>query len=195
MGKRFLWILVFSILFISGCHSEVQIEPKQSPKEVLQLYLEAVKKQDGLTMADYTLDHSGVDFTISEEEAKTWGLRSESMQKLYVQLLNFTYKSDEAVINEPKAEIKLYVQAYDVSKVLEDIVKKQEENFQEINGDDLSDADKNQKIADIIVEEFQNAERTKSFDLIVHLQLAENEWLIDPKDEAKLLEMLFAIDS
>lgn len=195
MGNRFLLLLTLSILLISGCQSKVAAEPKQSPKEVLQLYLEAVKKQDGLAMADYTLDHSGVDFTISEEEAKTLGLRRESIKKLYAQLLNFTYKSDESSIYETKAEIKLHVQAYDISKVLADIVKKQEENFQEINGNDLSEADKNQKIADIIIEEFQHAERTKSFDLVVHLELVENQWLIDPKDEAKLLGMLFAVDS
>ena len=194
MRKRILSIVMLSMLFICGCSSEEKAMPEQSPKEVLQLYLEAIKKQDGVTMADHTSDQSGVDFTISEEDAKAWGLNKESMQKLYAQLLNFTYTCDEAVINETKAEIKLHVKAYDLSEVLSDIVSKQEENFQAINGDDLSEADKNQKIADIIIEEFQKAERSKSFDMTMRLQLVDNKWLIESQDGAKLLEQLFVMN-
>lgn len=193
MRKRILSIVILSMLFICGCRSEEKVMPEQSPKAVLQLYLEAIKKQDGMVMADHTSDQSGVDFTISEEDAKVWGLNKDSMWKLYAQLLNFTYTCDEAVINETKAEIKIHVQAYDLSEVLTDIVSKQEETFQAINGDDLSEADKNQKIADIIIEEFQNAERSKSFDMTMRLQLADNKWLIESQDGEKLLEQLFVM--
>ena len=193
MRKRILSIVMLSMLFICGCSSEEKVMPEQSPKEVLQLYLEAIKKQDGVTMADHTSDQSGVDFTISEEDAKVWGLNKDSMWKLYAQLLNFTYTCDEAVVNETKAEIKIHVQAYDLSEVLTDIVSKQEETFQAINGDDLSEADKNQKIADIIIEEFQNAERSKSFDMTMRLQLVDNKWLIESQDGEKLLEQLFVM--
>ena len=139
MRKRILSIVILSMLFICGCRSEEKVMPEQSPKAVLQLYLEAIKKQDGMVMADHTSDQSGVDFTISEEDAKVWGLNKDSMWKLYAQLLNFTYTCDEAVVNETKAEIKIHVQAYDLSEVLTDIVSKQEETSQAINGDDLSD--------------------------------------------------------
>ncbi len=193
MRKRILSIVILSILFICGCRSEEKVMPEQSPKAVLQLYLEAIKKQDGMVMADHTSDQSGVDFTISEEDAKVWGLNKDSMWKLYAQLLNFTYTCDEAVVNETKAEIKIHVQAYDLSEVLTDIVSKQEETFQAINGDDLSEADKNQKIADIIIEEFQNAERSKSFDMTMRLQLVDNKWLIESQDGEKLLEQLFVM--
>lgn len=193
MRKRILSIVILSMLFICGCRSEEQVMPEQSPKAVLQLYLEAIKKQDGMVMADHTSDQSGVDFTISEEDAKVWGLNKDSMWKLYAQLLNFTYTCDEAVVNETKAEIKIHVQAYDLSEVLTDIVSKQEETFQAINGDDLSEADKNQKIADIIIEEFQNAERSKSFDTTMRLQLVDNKWLIESQDGEKLLEQLFVM--
>lgn len=193
MRKRILSIVILSMLFICGCRSEEQVMPEQSPKAVLQLYLEAIKKQDGMVMADHTSDQSGVDFTISEEDAKVWGLNKDSMWKLYAQLLNFTYTCDEAVVNETKAEIKIHVQAYDLSEVLTDIVSKQEETFQAINGDDLSEADKNQKIADIIIEEFQNAERSKSFDMTMRLQLVDNKWLIESQDGEKLLEQLFVM--
>lgn len=193
MRKRILSIVILSILFICGCRSEEKVMPEQSPKAVLQLYLEAIKKQDGMVMADHTSDQSGVDFTISEEDAKVWGLNKDSMWKLYAQLLNFTYTCDEAVVNETKAEIKIHVQAYDLSEVLTDIVSKQEETFQAINGDDLSEADKNQKIADIIIEEFQNAERSKSFEMTMRLQLVDNKWLIESQDGEKLLEQLFVM--
>lgn len=193
MRKRILSIVILSMLFICGCRSEEKEMPEQSPKAVLQLYLEAIKKQDGMVMADHTSDQSGVDFTISEEDAKVWGLNKDSMWKLYAQLLNFTYTCDEAVVNETKAEIKIHVQAYDLSEVLTDIVSKQEETFQAINGDDLSEADKNQKIADIIIEEFQNAERSKSFDMTMRLQLVDNKWLIESQDGEKLLEQLFVM--
>ncbi|NBJ64415.1 hypothetical protein D5266_04355 [bacterium c-19] len=193
MRKRILSIVILSMLFICGCRSEEKVMPEQSPKAVLQLYLEAIKKQDGMVMADHTSDQSGVDFTISEEDAKVWGLNKDSMWKLYAQLLNFTYTCDEAVVNETKAEIKIHVQAYDLSEVLTDIVSKQEETFQAINGDDLSEADKNQKIADIIIEEFQNAERSKSFDMTMRLQLVDNKWLIESQDGEKLLEQLFVM--
>ncbi len=193
MRKRILSIVILSMLFICGCRSEEKVMPEQSPKAVLQLYLEAIKKQDGMVIADHTSDQSGVDFTISEEDAKVWGLNKDSMWKLYAQLLNFTYTCDEAVVNETKAEIKIHVQAYDLSEVLTDIVSKQEETFQAINGDDLSEADKNQKIADIIIEEFQNAERSKSFDMTMRLQLVDNKWLIESQDGEKLLEQLFVM--
>ena len=193
MRKLILSIVILSMLFICGCRSEEKVMPEQSPKAVLQLYLEAIKKQDGMVMADHTSDQSGVDFTISEEDAKVWGLNKDSMWKLYAQLLNFTYTCDEAVVNETKAEIKIHVQAYDLSEVLTDIVSKQEETFQAINGDDLSEADKNQKIADIIIEEFQNAERSKSFDMTMRLQLVDNKWLIESQDGEKLLEQLFVM--
>ena len=193
MRKRILSIVILSMLFICGCRSEEKVMPEQSPKAVLQLYLEAIKKQDGMVMADHTSDQSGVDFTISEEDAKVWGLNKDSMWKLYAQLLNFTYTCDEAVVNETKAEIKIHVLAYDLSEVLTDIVSKQEETFQAINGDDLSEADKNQKIADIIIEEFQNAERSKSFDMTMRLQLVDNKWLIESQDGEKLLEQLFVM--
>ncbi len=193
MRKRILSIVILSILFICGCRSEEKVMPEQSPKAVLQLYLEAIKKQDGMVIADHTSDQSGVDFTISEEDAKVWGLNKDSMWKLYAQLLNFTYTCDEAVVNETKAEIKIHVQAYDLSEALTDIVSKQEETFQAINGDDLSEADKNQKIADIIIEEFQNAERSKSFDMTMRLQLVDNKWLIESQDGEKLLEQLFVM--
>ena len=193
MRKRILSIVILSMLFICGCRSEEKVMPEQSPKAVLQLYLEAIKKQDGMVMADHTSDQSGVDFTISEEDAKVWGLNKDSMWKLYAQLLNFTYTCDEAVVNETKAEIKIHVQAYDLSEVLTDIVSKEEETFQAINGDDLSEADKNQKIADIIIEEFQNAERSKSFDMTMRLQLVDNKWLIESQDGEKLLEQLFVM--
>ena len=193
MKKRILSIVILSMLVICGCRSEEKVMPEQSPKAVLQLYLEAIKKQDGMVMADHTSDQSGVDFTISEEDAKVWGLNKDSMWKLYAQLLNFTYTCDEAVVNETKAEIKIHVQAYDLSEVLTDIVSKQEETFQAINGDDLSEADKNQKIADIIIEEFQNAERSKSFDMTMRLQLVDNKWLIESQDGEKLLEQLFVM--
>ncbi len=193
MRKRILSIVILSMLFICGCRSEEKVMPEQSPKAVLQLYLEAIKKQDGMVIADHTSDQSGVDFTISEEDAKVWGLNKDSMWKLYAQLLNFTYTCDEAVVNETKAEIKIHVQAYDLSEALTDIVSKQEETFQAINGDDLSEADKNQKIADIIIEEFQNAERSKSFDMTMRLQLVDNKWLIESQDGEKLLEQLFVM--
>lgn len=196
MKKRFLWIWMLTLSVVAGCCGEPQAElkPKQTPQEVLQLYLEAVKKQDGLTMAEYTTDHSGIDFTISEQDAKTWGLHQDSLKKLYAQLLNFTYTCDDAIITETTAEIKVHVQAYDIQKVLADIVAAQEETFQEINGDDFSEADKNQKIADIIIDEFRHAERSRSFELTMHLQLTENEWLTDAKDGTKLTELLFAMN-
>ena len=125
MRKRILSIVILSMLFICGCRSEEKVMPEQSPKAVLQLYLEAIKKQDGMVMADHTSDQSGVDFTISEEDAKVWGLNKDSMWKLYAQLLNFTYTCDEAVVNETKAEIKIHVQAYYLSELLKDIVSKQ----------------------------------------------------------------------
>ena len=47
------------------------------------------------------------------------------------------------------------------------------------------------KIADIIIAEFKNAKRTRQFDVVFHLQLTEDEWLIQPQDEAMLLAQLF----
>ena len=75
--------------------------------------------------------------------------------------------------------------------MLKDIAAKKEERFQEINGDDMSEKEKNKKIADIIIAEFKNAKRTRQFDVVFHLQLTEDEWLIQPQDEAMLLEQLF----
>lgn len=191
MRKRLLQCVMLTMLILCGCTGEKAVEVKHAPGDVIQLYLDAVKKQDGLTMAEYTLDHNGVDFSVSEEDAKAWGLHQESMRKLYKQLLNFNYTSDEAVISDTNAEVTVHVQAYDIQKVLKDIVAKKEERFQEINGDDLSEKEKNKKIADIIVGEFKNAKRTFQFDVVFHLQLVENEWLIQPQDEAMLLEQLF----
>lgn len=191
MRKKLLQCVIVMMLILCGCTGEKEIEVKHSPSEVIQLYLEAVKKQDGLTMAEYTLDHNGVDFSINEEDAKAWGLHQDSMQKLYEQLLNFSYTSDEAVISDTSAEITLHIQAYDIQKVLKSIVAKKEERFQEINGDDLSEKDKNKKIADIIIAEFKKAKQSFQFDIVFHLQLVENEWLIQPQDEAMLLEQLF----
>lgn len=193
MRKRFLQCAMLMLLILCGCKSQTKPAPVHTPDEVMQLYLEAVKQQDGLTMAEYTIDHNGIDFSISDEEAKAMGLQKDIMQKLYDYLLNFTYTNDVAAIKDTTAEIKLHIKAYDIQKCLSDIVKKKEESFQEINGDDLSEADKNQKIADIIVNEFKNAKRTYKFDVVFHLQLVENEWLINSQDEAKLMDNLFML--
>ena len=191
MRKRLLQCVMLTMLILCCCTGEKEIEVKHAPGDVMQLYLEALKKQDGLTMAEYTLDHNGVDFSINDEDAKAWGLHKDSMRKLYEQPLNFNYTSDEAVISDSNAEITLHVQAYDIQKVLKDIAAKKEERFQEINGDDMSEKEKNKKIADIIIAEFKNAKRTRQFDVVFHLQLTEDEWLIQPQDEAMLLEQLF----
>lgn len=193
MRKRFLPCMMLVLFLLCSCKAQTEPQPQYSADEVIQRYLDAVKKQDGLTMAKYTLDHSGVDFTISAEEAKALGLSQDSMQKLYKHLLNFSYQSEQAIQKGSNTEIKVHITAYDFQEVLSDIVKEKKESFQKINGSDLSEKKKNQKIADMIITEFKNAERTYRFDIVFHLQLAENEWLIDPKDEAKLLEKLFLL--
>lgn len=194
MRKRFLPYVMLTLLILCGCETQHKVEPKYSPDEVIKLYLDAVTKQDGLTMAEYTLDHNGVDFTINEEDAKAWGLHQDSLKKLYAHLLDFNYTSEKAEIKDTNAEITIHIKGYDIQKVLSDIVAKKEESFQEINSDDLADAEKNQKIADIIIAEFKKAKRTFSFDIVFHLQLVEDEWLIEPQDEAMLLETLFMLE-
>ncbi len=191
--KGILIALLCMLLTAVGCQqqSEEEVKPQRSPSDTVKLYLDAIKAEDGLAMAQLTVDHSGMDFTISEAEAQGLGLDQANLQKLYAEILAFDYTIEQEIVHDHNAEISVNIQAYDINQVINDIVTKNEEAFGEINGEDADEKAKNQKIADIMIAEFAKAEKTSSFTVVFHLQLVDQTWLIQAEDASTLITQLF----
>lgn len=189
--KLFVWGM--ALLLICGCSQgeEISEAPALSVTETMTQYLNALKKQDGMSMAELTVEHSGFDFTISEADAQELGMDLATARKFYEQLLTFEYTMDKETVNGNQAEIVVHISTYDLDQVLADIVEAHKEEFGEIYDMDLTEDEKNQKIATIIVDAFSEEARSYQFDVTFHLQLIDQVWLIDNADEQALFQSLF----
>lgn len=193
MKKKGILVVFLCMIFLTvGCQQQSEEgKPQRSINDTVKLYLDAIKAQDGFAMAELTTDHSGMDFTISEAEARSLGLDQANLQKLYTQILTFDYTIDQETVHDLNAEVSVKIQAYDINQVINDIVTKNAEAFGEINGEDIEEDAKKQKIADMMTAEFAKAEKTASFSAVFHLQLIDQTWLIHAEDAGTLIDKLF----
>ena len=190
---RILWTWGLVLFLICGCsHDEEQQEmPSVSVSDTITQYLNALIKQDGMTMAQLTVEHNGFDFTISEADAQELGMDLATAQKFYEQLLTFEYTLEMETVKGDQAEIVAHINTYDLEQVLSDIVEAHKEEFGEIYDMDIEETEKSQKIASMIVDAFAKEAYSYQFDVTFHLQLIDQVWLIDNADEQVLFQSLF----
>lgn len=181
-------------MLLSGCaqESKVSEQPKITAADTMTKYLDALIDQDGMTMADLSVEHSGYDLTFTEADAQKLGMDSATASKFYEQLLNFRYTLEPETVNGDQAEIVAHITTYDLNQVLSDVTEAHKEEFAEIYDQDIEAEAKNQEIAKIIVDAMAEAERTYQFDFTFHLQLVDQEWLIVNEDGKNLFKELFS---
>lgn len=178
---------------ITGCSGPVEKkEPERSVQDTLRYYLDAMKQQDGLAMAEVTLTEEGFDFSIQQEDMDALGLDLENAQKFYAYLLDFDYDLKEAEEQEKEASIGVSVSTYALRDVLNQAVEEHQEMFGEINGASISEEEKNKQIAEILISSFAEAEKTHSFEFTFHLKLINHVWKIQNDDELPFYEQLFS---
>ena len=190
---RRLWIWGMMFLLLCGCtQGEEPIKtPSLSVTDTMKQYLDALIAQDGMTMANLTIEDSGFDFTITDADAQELGMDTDTARKLYKQLLTFNYKLEPETVNGDQAEILVHISTYDLNQVLTDIVEAHKEEFAEIYDQELEEEEKNQEIASIIVDAVAQESRSYNFDVTFHLQLIDQVWLIDNADEQSLFQAFF----
>jgi len=192
MKTKCMGIFMFvAFCILAGCSDKSQQVPDVSANDTLKQYLHAMKEQDGLAMAEWSVDHTSFDFTVSDTDAQEIGLNKEIVQAFHQQLLTFTYASDPEKVADDRAEITIHVSAYDINQIVNDTVEEHKDEFGEINAEDISEEEKNSKIADILVKAFKDKDKTYTFTMTFHLRLVENVWLVENADALTFVDMLF----
>ncbi len=143
-------------------------------------------------MADLTVDQEGFDFTISEGDAQAIGMVQEQAMRFYKQILQFEYSLGAETVNEDHAQIKAYINAYDIDTILKETVSANQEAFASIYEENISEEEKNTKVADILIQAFTSRERTYQFEVTFHLQLIDGVWLIENEDAMTFMNTLFS---
>lgn len=178
--KMILCIMLVTVL--SGCQNEEVIQPpKQEANEVLTMYLEGMKEQDGVVMSSYTSSGNGDNFAISDADAETIGLSKDSLKEMMSAIFNFSYtiEEKEAEATSTSKQFNVHIQTYDVMKVLSDTIDANKKEFGEIQKKKISDIEKNQEIATILVQAFSSAPQAYEADFTFTLSLLENEWKVE----------------
>ena len=65
--------------------------------------------------------------------------------------------------------------------------------FEQINGEDISEEEKNEKIANILIQSFENAKKDRDFVFVFHLKIENREWKILQEDEDAFIKQLFSM--
>lgn len=191
-GYRMFKVCLMLSICLCGCQKEPEVKaPEVSVSDTMKLYLSAIKEQDGLEMSRYTDQEHGLDFRIEEADAQALGMNIETAQELYSYVLDFHYTMDPETIQEQTASIVVHVSAYPINETLNNAVEEHKEEFGEINGEDLNEEEKNNKIASILVASFANAEKTYTFDYTFHLTLVDQVWKIKEEDGEGFYQALF----
>lgn len=190
---RIFGVCLLLSIWLFGCQKEMEVKaPEVGVSDTMKLYLSAIKEQDGLEMSKYTEQEHGLDFRIEEADAQALGMNIETAQDLYQYVLDFNYTLDPEAIQEQTASIVVHVSAYPIDETLNKAVEEHKEEFGEINGEDLNEEEKNNKIAAILVSSFANAEKTYTFDYTFHLTLVDQVWKIKEEDGEEFYQALFA---
>lgn len=189
--KQWLGVYLMATACLFGCQT-VEKEPEVNVPDTLSLYLDAIKKQDGLKMSEHTVDGHGLDFSIDESDAQAVGMNVEIAKDLYQYVLDFTYELVPATINEKEATITAHISAYPIEATITKAVEDHKEEFGKINGEDIGEDEKNNKIARIITDSFKEAERSYTFDYTFHLVVMDQEWKVKEGDGEAFYQALFA---
>lgn len=174
-----------------GCESEAPIQRVVSVSDTTKQFLNALRVQDGLTMAELTVSREGFDFTISESDAQAIGMGQVQAQRFYKQIWKFEYSLGSETVNEDHAQIKAYIHAYDIEAILNETVAANQEVFASIDEENISEEEKNAKVADILIQAFTSQEKTYQFEIIFHLQRIDGVWLIENEDALTFVNTLF----
>lgn len=187
--NRIVWI-VCSIFLLIGCQKKEA--PQVTPVQVLDSYLAAMKAQDGSEMAKYTKSAKGDDFTISEEDAAAIGLRGELLQEFYSYVLAFTYDIDkeEIQLEEERASVDITLHTYDIMAVLNAGVEAHKEEFGKIKGEEGSDEEKSQRIAEILIQGFADEPQSYEAAYTFTFVLVEDAWKLQDEELSSFYQLL-----
>ncbi|MCI9312284.1 MAG: hypothetical protein HFE68_02855 [Erysipelotrichaceae bacterium] len=177
-------------LWLGGCEEQAR-QRSISISDTTKQYLNAIQLQDGLRMAELSVDQVGFDFTISASEAAAIGMGQVQTQRFYKQILQFEYSLGTEIINEDHAQIQAFVRAYPITTVLEECAVAKADEFAAIQKENMSDTEKNAKIADVFIAAFAEYEKTYQFEITFHLQRVDEVWLIENADAQEFIEQLF----
>lgn len=184
--------IILLLALLTGCYkAEVQTQPEVSFQTVMTQYLTAIKQQDEQALASMRIDATPIDFKVSESEAETLGMSIENAQKFYQKVMAF---EDEIIATTDlgdEATCEVHIKTYDISRILADAVAAHEEEFQKINEKDLSDTEKNDQIADILLASFEQANRTYEFQLTFTLKKTSEGWKVSKVEDA-FFQLLFS---
>lgn len=190
MKKTHLLSIVSILLCLFGC---AKSEPMLSISDTVKLYLSALKQQDSKMMSTYMEQAKTYDFTIEQAEAEKIGIDKQVVQQFYQHIFDFSFTLDPEKLNEDGAEISAYIKTYHISPLLEEAVNKHKEEFKQINGEDIREEEKNEKIANILIQSFENAKKDRDFVFVFHLKIENREWKILQEDEDAFIKQLFSM--
>lgn len=190
MKKTHLLSMLCILLCLFGC---THAEPMVSVSDTVKLYLSALKKQDSKSMTAYMEQAKTYDFTIEQAEVEKIGVDKQIVQQFYEHIFDFSFTLDPEKLNENGAEISAYIKTYHIMPLLEEAVRKHKEEFKQINGEEISDEEKSDKIANIIIRSFEQAKKERDFVFVFHLKIENREWKILQEDEDAFIEQLFSI--
>lgn len=175
-----LCVVLMGTLFACTKEEDVIPEPTINVQETMKLYLEAMQRQDGVAMSEYTVSGKGDNFAISTADAESMGLSEESAKKLVEKLLSFDYIIGDHITTADTNmnSITVDIQSYDIFKILDDTVKENQKTFAKIQKGKESDEEKAQMITDILLASFDEAPKEKGFTYQFDFMLIDNVWKI-----------------
>ena len=172
-------LCVCMVSAVFGCSPKKAEAPKYTAQETLTQYIEAMKKQDGVAMSEFTISGTGDNFAISSADAEAIGFGADMIQSLFNSLFSFTYTMEEQPTDaSDKTSFIVSITTYDVKQVLNDAVEANSETFAEIQQNNESE-DANKQIADILVSAFQEAPLEYQNSFTFELDLIDNAWKVD----------------
>lgn len=192
--KHSMILLCFTLL-IGGCTKETM--PEITPTQTMDTYLAALKNQNTIEMAKYTQSGKADDFRMSEEESVALGLSVDTAKKFTDIILRFDYTlaNEQIQEEEQRASVDVQIKTYDMLQVLESTAEAKKEDFEEIYGQEISDAKKNEQISTILLDGFAHADKTYEATITLHMVVQDGVWKIsDTTDElyTKLFNTAFA---
>lgn len=189
MKKTMLLLAIAGLFLVSGCSKE---EKSLSPKETTALFLDGIQNRDSDAVEKVS---EWEDFNIKalemQEDDYIDGVDHDLQKTAFEKMMYFEHQEMKETTTENTAVVTVEFQQYDISKSLEEGIKKAEEKVTELSQKDMSDAEIENAISTILFESLGAAEDKKYTTIDIQLVKREDAWMISDDNE-QLQELLSA---